>query len=205
MSTIKKAFNTKRLMFRFDGSRTSDAVHILNYAMLFSTDMHILVTSDADMVRRVVIHLLKELGYWKISEASSANMALRSFRNALSVRSPIDVLISALSADDKTSVELITNVRKIKILSTTPILLIAQQATKKSIAEAVQAGADTCIVPPFRAMRLQQKLEELGDKYAAASALHHQSASKNVNVNKLHDPIIASDRLNAATDSAVRR
>lgn len=173
--------------------------------MLFSTDIHILVTSDADTVRRVVIHLLKELGYWKISEASSANMALRTFRNALSVRSPIDVLISALSGHDKTSVELIENVRKINILSTIPILLIAQQATKNSIAEAVQAGADACIVPPFRAMRLQQKLEEMSSKYGAESTSPIQSSLNKANFNKLHDPLSMIDRFNGSVGGSACR
>ena len=143
------------------GTRVSD--------MLFSTDIHILVTSDVDTVRLVITHLLRQLGYWKISEASNTDMALRSFRNAMSVRSPIDFLISGLCSDDDASIKLITSVREINVLAKTPILLVTKQATKKIIAEAAHAGADACLVTPIRAIRLQQKIDELSRKYRSVS------------------------------------
>lgn len=155
--------------------------------MLSSTDMHILVVSDVATARRVMIHLLKELGYWKISEATDVDMALRAFKNALSVRSPIDFLVSGFCDQQDATVELIEKVRKIDILATIPILLMATNATRKAVAEAVHAGADACIVAPFRATRMLQKMEELGRKTRTESTMGNATPSRRED--RLHEHV----------------
>lgn len=125
------------------------------------TDLHFLVVNDAPTMRLVVVHLLKELGYLKISEAIDGAMALRAFRNAQVVGAPIDFVITDCAMPVMNGLELIRTIRASPELAHLAVLMVTPQASRDNILAAVEAGTDDYIVRPFNAQALGKKIDRI--------------------------------------------
>lgn len=125
------------------------------------TDLHFLVVNDALPMRRVVVHLLKELGYRKISEAIDGAMALRAFKNAQVVGAPIAFVITDCAMPVMNGLELIRTIRATPELADLPVLMVTPQASRENILAAAEAGTDAYIVRPFNANALGKKVDEI--------------------------------------------
>jgi two-component system chemotaxis response regulator CheY len=128
------------------------------------TDLHFLVVNDSRPMRHVVVHLLKELGYRKISEAVDGAMALRTFKSAKVVGAPIGFVITDSAMPLMSGPELIRSIRATDGLADLPILMVTPEASRETILAAAEAGTDGCIVRPFNAKALGKKLEQILEK-----------------------------------------
>lgn len=127
-------------------------------------------------MRHLIICLLKELGYIKISEANDGAMALRSFKAAETVGAPINFVITDCHMPVMDGLALIRSIRESPALTHLPILMVTPDATKENILAAVEAGTDDYIVKPFRATALQAKLDKI-----FAKVLSDAARAKNAN------------------------
>jgi two-component system chemotaxis response regulator CheY len=134
-----------------------------------SAELHFLVVNDSPVMRQVVVCLLKELGYIKISEASEGAMALRCFKAAKAVGAPINFVITDYSMPVMDGLTLIRRIRGNKELSHLPILVVSPEATRENILAAIEAGTDDYIVKPFKAVALQRKLDKIFAKVLSDS------------------------------------
>ena len=125
------------------------------------TDLHFLVVNDAVPMRHVVLHLLKELGYLKISEAIDGAMALRACRNAQVVGAPINFVITDCAMPVMNGLDLTRTIRATPELASLPVLMVTPQASRDNILAAVEAGTDGYIVRPFNAVALGRKIDEI--------------------------------------------
>jgi two-component system chemotaxis response regulator CheY len=125
------------------------------------TDLHFLVVNDAVPMRHVVMHLLKELGYRKISEAIDGAMALRACRNAQAIGAPIEFIITDCAMPIMNGLDLIRTIRATHDLANLPILMVTPHASRENILAAAEAGTDGYIVRPFNATALGRKLEAI--------------------------------------------
>lgn len=125
------------------------------------TDLHFLIVVGAGPIRRVVTHLLKELGYRKLSEAVDGAMALRAFKNAQAIGAPIDFVITDCVMPIMDGLELIRTIRATPELADLPVLMITPEAKRDDILVAMEAGADDYIVRPFNAAALGRKLDRI--------------------------------------------
>ena len=125
------------------------------------TDLHFLVVNDAVPMRHVMSHLLKELGYRKISEAGDGAMALRAFKNAQVVGAPIGCVITDCAMPVMNGLDLIRTIRATPELAGLPILMVTPQASRENILAAAEAGTDGYIVRPFNATALGRKLDKI--------------------------------------------
>lgn len=125
------------------------------------TDIHFLIVNDAAPMRKVVIHLLRELGYLKISEAVDGAMALRAFKNAQIVGAPINFVITDCAMPVMNGLDLIRNIRAKPELADLPVLMVTPQANRENILAAIEAGTDDYIVRPFSAATLGRKLDRI--------------------------------------------
>lgn len=125
------------------------------------TKLHFLVVNDSSMMQKVVVALLRELGYLKISEADNGEMALRSLKTAKMIGSPVDFIITDCSMPLMNGLELIRAVRSQDDNGDMPILMITAEAKKEQIVAAIDAGADSYLVKPFKATSLGKKIEKL--------------------------------------------
>lgn len=123
------------------------------------SDIHFLVVNDVANIRRVLIALLRELGYTKISEAENGEMALRSFKLASTVGAPIHFVITDCAMPFMNGLNLIRSIRAREEMRKIPILMVTEEATKENILDAAEAGADGYIVRPFKASNLNRQIE----------------------------------------------
>lgn len=124
-------------------------------------NLHFLVVNDAIPMRQVVTHLLKELGYLKISEAVDGAMAMRTFKHAQLVGAPIGFVITECAMPVMNGLELIRTIRATPSLAAIPVLMVTPQASKENILAAAEAGTDGYIVRPFNATALRHKIEKV--------------------------------------------
>ncbi|CAN5165855.1 hypothetical protein BH11PSE11_BH11PSE11_18140 [soil metagenome] len=121
-------------------------------------------------MRHLIICLLKELGYIKISEANDGAMAMRSFKAAEIVGAPINFVITDYSMPIMDGLMLIRAIRESPELSHLPILVVTPEATKENILAAAEAGTDDYIVKPLKATALQAKLDRIFAKVLSDSS-----------------------------------
>lgn len=122
--------------------------------------MHFLVADDFSTMRRIIVALLKELGYTRISEAENGEDALKTLlRQAAS--EPIDFLITDWNMPLMNGLALLKAVRAHERLHALPVLVVTAESNKDNIVAAAQAGADGYIVKPFQQAILREKLDRI--------------------------------------------
>lgn len=126
-----------------------------------NADLHLLVVNDDPLARRLLLQLLRELGYIKVSEAADGQMALRAFKSARAIGAPIDFVITDCAMPLMDGLLLVGQIRNDAQLRSLPVLMVTGEATKESILKAVKAGADGYLVKPFTSDKLRQKIDAL--------------------------------------------
>ncbi len=122
------------------------------------TSLKFLVVDDFSTMRRIVRNLLKELGFSNVEEAEDGTVALTKLHDG-----SFEFVVSAWNMPNMDGLTLLQNVRADAALRTLPFLMITGEKKKDSNA-AVQAGASGCIVKPFTAATLQEKLDKIFEK-----------------------------------------
>ena len=133
-----------------------------------TTDIHFLIVDDFSTMRRIVINLLKELGYIKTSEAEDGEKALKVLQ-AADAHQPINFVITDWNMPVMDGLELLKTIRASPTMNTLPVLMITAEAKKENIIAAAQAGADGYIVKPFNAQTLNEKVLKILKKRDAAA------------------------------------
>ncbi|HTD05913.1 response regulator [Undibacterium sp.] len=125
------------------------------------TKLHFLVVNESPLIQQVIVSLLKEIGYIKVSEAMDGKMALRALKSAAAVGNPVNFVITDSAMPFMNGLELIRAIRDAPEMKDVPILMVTEEATKDDVIAAQQAGADAYIVRPFRAANLRNKVQSL--------------------------------------------
>ncbi|HEY4073565.1 MAG TPA: response regulator [Herbaspirillum sp.] len=133
-----------------------------------TTDIHFLIVDDFSTMRRIVINLLKELGYTKTSEAEDGDKALKVLQAADALH-PINFVITDWNMPVMDGLTLLKTIRASPTMSALPVLMITAEAKKENIVAAAQAGADGYIVKPFNAETLNEKVLKILKKRDAAA------------------------------------
>lgn len=126
-------------------------------------DFHFLVVDDFSTMRRIVINLLKELGYPKISEAEDGEKALKMLQSG-ELGMPVNFVVTDWNMPVMDGLTLLQNIRNTPALNHLPVLMVTAEAKKENIIAAAQAGADGYIVKPFNAATLKEKLDKIIQK-----------------------------------------
>lgn len=119
------------------------------------TSLKFLVVDDFATMRRIVRNLLKELGFTNVEEAEDGAVALGKLQDG-----SFEFVVSAWNMPNMDGLTLLQNVRADAALKSLPFLMITGEKKKDGNA-AVQAGASGCIVKPFTASTLQEKLDKI--------------------------------------------
>ncbi len=120
------------------------------------TSLKFLVVDDFSTMRRIVRNLLKELGFTNVEEAVDGVAALAKLRDG-----GFEFVVSDWSMPNMDGLTLLRTVRADAQLSSLPFIMITTEAKKEDFNTAVQAGASGCIVKPFNAATLQEKLDKI--------------------------------------------
>ena len=129
-----------------------------------STDMKFLIVDDFSTMRRIVRGLLKEIGYNNAEEAEDGAAALNVLKGA-----KFDFVVSDINMPNMNGFELLAAVKAEATLKHIPVLMVTAEARKEDIVRAAQDGAAGYIVKPFTKATLEEKVQKIMQKLAAAA------------------------------------
>jgi two-component system chemotaxis response regulator CheY len=122
-----------------------------------------LVVDDFSTMRRILSNLLRESGFGHTTEAEDGLEALHQLE-----KGEFQFIVSDWNMPRMNGLELLKAVRSSPHLAHLPFLLVTAEAQKENIIDAAQAGADGYIVKPFSAATLNEKIEAILKRRAAA-------------------------------------
>ncbi|HEX8883663.1 MAG TPA: chemotaxis response regulator CheY [Noviherbaspirillum sp.] len=128
-------------------------------------NMRFLVVDDFPTMRRIVMSLLKELGYSNLTEAENGAEGLAKLRS-----SHFDFVVSDWNMPVMDGLTMLQHIRADAGLKHLPVLMVTAEAKKENIIAAAQAGASGYVVKPFTAATLQEKLAKIFEKMNQVAA-----------------------------------
>lgn len=127
--------------------------------MAVDKGMRILVVDDFQTMRRIVINLLRQLGFTNVVEAADGMLALEKVRD-----DNIDLVVSDWNMPNMSGMEFLRALRADEQYKTLPFIMVTAEGKKENVIAAVQAGVSNYIVKPFNAATLKEKLVKvIGD------------------------------------------
>ncbi|MBI5109467.1 MAG: chemotaxis response regulator CheY [Rhodocyclales bacterium] len=123
------------------------------------TALKFLVVDDFSTMRRIVRNLLKELGFTNVEEAEDGAVALDKLRQG-----GYEFVVSDWAMPNMDGLTLLQNVRADSRLQGLPFIMITNEARQEKLNAAMRAGVTSCIVKPFNAATLQEKLDTVFEK-----------------------------------------
>jgi two-component system chemotaxis response regulator CheY len=126
--------------------------------------MKFLIVDDFSTMRRIVRGLLKEIGYNNAEEAEDGAAALQVLKGG-----KFDFVVSDINMPNMTGFQLLTAIKADASLKHLPVLMVTAEARKEDIVQAAQSGAAGYIVKPFTKATLEEKVQKIMQKLAAAA------------------------------------
>ena len=127
--------------------------------MAVDKNMRVLVVDDFLTMRRIIINLLRQLGFNNVVEAADGKQALEKVQSE-----QIDLVISDWNMPNMTGIEFLKAVRADENYKGLPFIMVTAEGKKENVVAAVQAGVNNYIVKPFNAATLKEKMSKvIGD------------------------------------------
>lgn len=104
----------------------------------------ILVVEDTVAIRRIVVHMLRDCGYF-VDEAADGRQAMSLLRSQ-----PPDLVILDLMIPEIDGFTICRQMRKSAELADIPIIVCSSRDSKSDVVRAVSEGANDYIVKPFK-------------------------------------------------------
>ena len=124
--------------------------------MAVDKNMRILVVDDFQTMRRIIINLLKQLGFSNVCEAADGALALEKVKSE-----KIDLIMSDWNMPNMTGMDFLKEVRADEQLKAIPFIMVTAEGKKENVIAAVHAGVSNYIVKPFNAATLKEKLSKV--------------------------------------------
>lgn len=124
--------------------------------MAVDKGMRILVVDDFQTMRRIVINLLRQLGFTNVVEAADGQLGLEKVRD-----DNIDLVVSDWNMPNMSGMEFLRALRTDEKYKTLPFIMVTAEGKKENVIAAVQAGVSNYIVKPFNAATLKEKLTKV--------------------------------------------
>jgi len=113
----------------------------------------ILVVDDQETMRKVISHILKQLGFNHISVAEDGKKAYQMLK-----KGSFNFVISDWNMPNMSGIQLLKLIRNTDSLKTLPVLLVTAENEKSQVMEAAKAGVNSFIAKPFSAAELEKKI-----------------------------------------------
>ena len=128
------------------------------------SDLKFLIVDDFSTMRRIVRGLLKEMGCTNADEAEDGAVAL-----AMLKAQKYDFVVADINMPNMSGFDLLKAVKADDSLKHLPVLMVTAEARKEDIVLAAQSGAAGYIVKPFTKATLEEKVQKIMQKLAAAA------------------------------------
>ena len=124
--------------------------------MAVNKNMRILVVDDFLTMRRIIINLLRQLGFNNVVEAADGKQALDRVHEE-----QIDLIVSDWNMPNMTGIEFLKHVRADEKYKSIPFIMVTAEGKKENVVAAVHAGVSNYIVKPFNAATLKEKMSKV--------------------------------------------
>ena len=118
--------------------------------------MRILVVDDQPTMRRVIVNMLKRLGYDYCLEAKDGRDAVDSLKAVT-----VDLVITDWKMPTMDGLELIHALRAEALTERLPILFVTTNGEAAHVRTALQAGADYYLLKPFTMEAFREKIDKI--------------------------------------------
>ena len=128
--------------------------------MPIDVSLHVLVVDDFPQMRRIMIKLLKEVGFTRFTEAEDGLAAITK----LKLHQEDDKFGLALmdwNMPKMHGIEVVQIMKHASRLKNIPALMVTAEAKAENLQAAAHAGVNKFLVKPFSAAQLKEKIEEL--------------------------------------------
>ena len=117
----------------------------------------ILVVDDNEDIRSLIVYLLQLEGY-TVREAEDGESAIVSLRESHADLLLLDVMMPGISG-----LELLTTIRagEVSEKSDIPVIILTAKTQVEDIETAIELGATSYMLKPFKGEVLRQKIEEI--------------------------------------------
>lgn len=113
----------------------------------------ILVVDDTRNMRRVIMGMLRQMGFDSVMEAEDGASAVRVLESE-----KVDLVLSDWNMKNMTGIQLLSYVRSKRGLRDIPFIMITGEAKQENILEATRQKVSDYVVKPFSADTLRKKL-----------------------------------------------
>ena len=119
--------------------------------------MKVLVVDDSPTMRRIVVQMLKRLGYNYITEADHGKDALERMQAA----GDFELLLTDWNMPIMNGLELVQAVRADPQFAGLPILMVTTRNMKQDIVAAMRAGVNNYVTKPFDPKTIKEKIDKV--------------------------------------------
>jgi two-component system chemotaxis response regulator CheY len=130
---------------------------------LIDYSMKVLVVDDFATMRKIIRNVMKQIGFENIVEAEDGVAALNVLKH-----DKVGLVVTDWNMPNMTGLDLLRAIRKAPNCAELPVLMVTAEGLKENVLEAVKAGVSNYVVKPFTAEVLQEKIETIFKKLAAA-------------------------------------
>lgn len=133
----------------------------------------ILIVDDMSTMRRIVIHIIKSLGYINFREAEDGESALKVLKSE-----KIDIILSDWNMPGMNGLEFLQAVRADPAICHIPFLMVTAEAKDENVRKAHAEGVTDYIIKPFKAPTIELKFKKyLAEETEAATAIEVKTLS----------------------------
>ena len=123
---------------------------------MFDQSMKILVVDDFQVMRKVVITCLAQLGYKNIVEATDGVEAFDAMNSQA-----FDFVITDWEMPNMSGIELLREIRKSEDFKKIPVMMVTAEGLQENVIEAIRAGVNNYIVKPIDVDALREKMMKI--------------------------------------------
>jgi len=116
----------------------------------------VLVVDDANSMRKLVVAVLREMGFKDMFEAENGNVALQTLKEH-----SIDFIITDWKMPGMDGLGLLKAIRSNPSYKEIPILVLTGQGVRETVMEAIENGANNFLVKPFTPATLEKKIRHI--------------------------------------------
>lgn len=125
----------------------------------------ILVVDDYKTMVKIVRHLLGQLGYKNIDDASNGAEAFEKMQSK-----KYGLVISDWNMEPMTGYALLQKMRASDHHADTPFIMVTAESKPENISAARKAGVDNYLIKPFNQQSLKAKIDQVFDNRQTAAA-----------------------------------
>ncbi len=129
--------------------------------MAINPNMKTIVIDDMMTMRKIIIRMLKTMGFTNIQEADDGATAWPMIEEAAASGEPFEFIVSDWNMPKMSGLDLLIKIRATENLKSTPFMMVTAESEQSNVVKVVQAGVSNFVVKPFNHDTLKMKIAKI--------------------------------------------